>query len=72
MSDTFTIGTAGTYYVDFGVTNIGDQLNDSGLAISGLNVNGNPIGAPVPEPGTFALFGIGLAGLAVARRLRLA
>jgi hypothetical protein len=58
--------------VEFGVTNVEDQLWDSGLAIDGLNLNGIPIGKPVPEPATFGLLAIALGGLAGLRRRRLA
>jgi len=42
---------------------------DDGLAIDdfSLTPNGAPI-APVPEPGTLALLGLGLAGLGLSRR----
>jgi PEP-CTERM motif len=68
----YTIGTSGSYYVEFGVTNVGDQLDDSGLAIDDLNLNGVPIGKPVPEPATLGLLAIALGGLAQLRRRRLA
>jgi PEP-CTERM motif len=71
-SESYTIGASGSYYVEFGVTNVGDQLFDSGLAIDGLNLNGIPIGKPVPEPATFGLLAIALGGLAGLRRRRLA
>jgi hypothetical protein len=71
-NDSYTIGASGSYYVEFGVTNVGDQLFDSGLAIDDLNLNGVPIGKPVPEPATFGLLAIALGGLAGLRRRRLA
>lgn len=37
-----------------------------------LNVQTTPVMTPIPEPSTLALFGVGLAGLALARRRRAA
>lgn len=68
----YTIATAGTYEIAFGVTNTTDTNYDSGLAVDGVVVNGTPVlgPAPVPEPSTLALFGGGLFGLAGAFRRR--
>jgi hypothetical protein len=58
---TYTIVTAGTYFLQFGVTNVNDTAFDSGLAVSGASIGGVPIGPPIPEPGVLALLGLGLA-----------
>jgi len=72
----YTIPTADTYSLGFGVTNAIDEDYDSAFAISGVSINdvpvnpgnpGNP-GGTVPAPGTVALAVAALAGLAAARR----
>jgi hypothetical protein len=63
----YTIAAAGDYVLEFGVVDWADQIYDSGLAFDGILVGGKPID-PVPEPASLALLGIGLAGLAAARR----
>ena len=77
VTSSFTIGSAGSYILEFGVTNWNDEIYHSGLAFDGLALNGvvippNPQGPPsvVPEPSTLALLGTGLAGAWMLRRQR--
>jgi hypothetical protein len=72
IKSTYTIGTAGTYQIRFGVANSLDGAYQSGLAVAGLVIDGDPIDPPViPEPATWAMLiaGFGLVG-ATARRRR--
>ena len=71
IQEDYTIPTAGTYQLAFGVSNAIDTLYDSGLAYSGVEVNGTQVGS-VPEPSTVALLGLGMITLAIARRRKLA
>jgi hypothetical protein len=66
----FTILTSGLYSLEFGVVNVNDTDFQSGLAIAGATIGGEPIGQPgaVPEPGTMLLLGTGL--VASARKIR--
>lgn len=71
---TFAGGTyeAGTYYVSWGNGRNGQCLADyaSGTALSHITIYGVTKPSQVPEPGSLALLGLGLAGLGVARRRR--
>ncbi len=68
---TYTINTAGTYNLTFGVVNWSDTAFDSGLAYDGAIIGDTPIPNPgVPEPAAWALLiaGFGLVGAALRRR----
>jgi hypothetical protein len=68
INSNYSITNAGSYYLNFGVTNIGDTGYNSGLAIDGVTVAGVSVGTPAPEPASLALFMTGLIGLFVMRR----
>ena len=64
----YSIASAGNYYLQFGVTNWADQAFDSGMAFDGITVNDTPISS-IPEPSTVALMATGLLGVfGIARR----
>ena len=69
ISSAYTLDTAGSYTIRFGVTNTIDASYDSGLAFAGVTINNAPVGG-VPEPTSWALMigGFGMAGGALRRR----
>jgi PEP-CTERM motif len=83
ITSQYTFTASGSYILEFGAVNWGDDLYDSGLAFDGITVAGTPIEelppggvpppvAPIPEPGSYALMLAGLAcgGWYVRRRRR--
>jgi hypothetical protein len=72
-SVSYAVASTGSYFVTFGVTNVGDKLYDSALAIANLVVSGTASGAQgggstVPEPWTLALLLSGLTAAAMVRK----
>ncbi len=73
IESTYTIPTAGTYELRFGVTNYGDEDLDSGLAFAGATIGGSPIpisGAPEPSTWLLMFAGVGAAGLMIRQSKR--
>jgi hypothetical protein len=71
IKSNYSVAAGGTYKLQFGVTNWGDTIYDTGLAYSGIQVGGRGVGDGVPEPASWAMMLTGVAGLgALARRAR--
>jgi len=70
VESNYNIAAAGTYILEFGVTNWSDTGYDSGLAFDGITVAGAPIPTAVPEPGTYALMLAGLGAITMLGRRR--
>jgi hypothetical protein len=69
ITSNFNGEAADNYTLEFGVSNANDTAFDSGLAFAGVEVGGVPIEG-TPEPGTLALMGFGVLGLAAAKLLK--
>ncbi|MCG2839819.1 NF038132 family protein [Sandaracinobacter sp. RS1-74] len=72
IKSTYTVTTAGIYTLQFGATNFGDRNYDTGLAFTGIQIDGEIVDPTpgVPEPATWAMMilGFGLVGFAARRR----
>lgn len=74
IKSAYSFASAGTYQLEFGVINWGDEAYDSGLAFDFAGLSGARFGgdsgplAPVPEPEIYAMLLAGLGVLARARR----
>lgn len=64
----YVFASAGTYSLQFGVTNALDTALNSAFAVAGVTINDVSIG--IPEPATHALIGLSLLGFGALRRSR--
>jgi hypothetical protein len=75
IKSSFTIASTGTYYLEFGVNNWGDEAYDSALAFDFTGLNPATFSAPtssVPEPPPAAMMALelGLVAIVISRRQR--
>ncbi|NDY93442.1 NF038132 family protein [Ideonella livida] len=72
VNSSYTLTSAGNYYLEFGVANWGDTSFDSGMAVAGITVAGQTVNtaAAVPEPESWALLMAGLGAVGIVRRRR--
>lgn len=75
IESTYTVATAGTYKLQFGVTNFIDQAYDSGMAFAGAKIGDvvitPPVGpspSPVPLPASAALLVAAIGALGAVRQ----
>lgn len=59
-------GLTGTNSFEFRIQDVGDSSFDSGVFVQAGTFSAEP--SPIPEPGTTAILGLGLLGLALSRR----
>ncbi len=77
VKSTYTLANSGSFYLELGVANWGDEIFDSALAfdfvgLTAANFPNAPLIASVPEPTSYAMLlaGIALVGIAADRRRR--
>jgi hypothetical protein len=73
IKSSFSMTTSGSYYLEFGINNWGDEAYDSALAFdfAGLQpARFNGLTAPVPELPPAAMMGLGLGLMAMIMRRR--
>ena len=72
----YTVASAGSYKLQFGVTNWDDTFFDTGMAVAGVNIGGvlidpeNPTPSPIPLPAAGWLMLASLGGIAALRRTK--
>jgi hypothetical protein len=68
IQSNYTITSAGSFFIEAGVTNMVDTLYQTGMALAGVTVAGKAI--DTPEPASITLFGAGLVSVGWLRRRR--